>query len=367
LIAPSVVFQAASGYYLALFGPQGEFSSATPIQWDSGIPIPDGNQPYIVGLASSPLAGQIYGAALDSTLTSYLGRIDWASGQWTTIGKIGPQIFDLVSDPAGHLYALVAFNGGATTSTTELLSLNPSTGAPTVLLTLDDHQGGYNGSVGGALAFNTADGNIYYSDEDHNEKLFVDKINLNSLQQTNVLSSQQSLQPFGMAFSQGLLWLYDGDYWASADPTNFSADVTIYPANPVSTPAGDVYFDLIAFVPNALSCTPSPTVACLDGRFQVEVTYNATPTNGSGAGTVVLESSETVKFSFFDPANIEMVLKVLNGCTVDEHWWIFAGGLTDVGVNIKVTDTKTGAVKTYSSKKGNLFQTFADTSAFACP
>ena len=45
-----------------------------------------------------------------------------------------------------------------------------------------------------------------------------------------------------------------------------------------------------------------------------------------------------------------------------------SGGLTDVGVSIKITDTGTGVAKTYTSAKGHLFQPFAEnTAAFACP
>ena len=44
-----------------------------------------------------------------------------------------------------------------------------------------------------------------------------------------------------------------------------------------------------------------------------------------------------------------------------EHkWWVFAGGLTDVGVTNKATDTSSGAAKTYTSTKSRVFQTFAD-------
>jgi hypothetical protein len=83
---------------------------------------------------------------------------------------------------------------------------------------------------------------------------------------------------------------------------------------------------------------------------------------------VVLESTQSVKFTFFDPGNIELILKVLDACVPPfNKWWVFGGGLTDVGVTITVTDSSTRAVKTYTSAKGKLFQTFADTSAFGCP
>lgn len=50
------------------------------------------------------------------------------------------------------------------------------------------------------------------------------------------------------------------------------------------------------------------------------------------------------------------------------YLWFFSGGLTDQGVEIKVTDTKTGAVRTYTNIRGRPFDAIQGTSAFAtCP
>lgn len=59
---------------------------------------------------------------------------------------------------------------------------------------------------------------------------------------------------------------------------------------------------------------------------------------------------------------------MLDACSPPfNKWWVFGGGLTNVGVLVTVTDTKTGAQKTYSNQKGTLFKSFADTAAFTCP
>ena len=71
---------------------------------------------------------------------------------------------------------------------------------------------------------------------------------------------------------------------------------------------------------------------------------------------------------FFKAANVEVVLKVLNGCASNGHYWFFAGGLTNVEVVIKVKDTLTGAEQTYTNPLGQPFQPIQDTAAFAtCP
>lgn len=75
-------------------------------------------------------------------------------------------------------------------------------------------------------------------------------------------------------------------------------------------------------------------------------------------------------FFFFDPDNIEMVVKVLDACNLEgfNSFWVFAGGLTNVEVELTVTDTQTGQIKTYSNPLNTPFQPIQDTQAFAtCP
>ena len=73
-------------------------------------------------------------------------------------------------------------------------------------------------------------------------------------------------------------------------------------------------------------------------------------------------------FWFFTSGNVEMLVKALNACTFNNHFWLFAGGLTNVEVTITVTDTVAGVVKTYTNPINTAFQPIQDTSAFAtCP
>jgi hypothetical protein len=60
---------------------------------------------------------------------------------------------------------------------------------------------------------------------------------------------------------------------------------------------------------------------------------------------------------------VELVIKALDGRAVDGKFWIFYGALSDVHYTITVTDTQTGAVKTYTNPSGQL-ASVADTSAF---
>jgi len=113
------------------------------------------------------------------------------------------------------------------------------------------------------------------------------------------------------------------------------------------------------------TCTPGPATLCLNGgRFAAGVDWR-TPQGSHGAGQAVQLTSETGYFSFSDPANIELAIKVLDACSQSGAFWVFAAGLTDVEVAITVTDTRTGFVRHYHNSAGQAFLPIQDTSAFA--
>jgi 6-phosphogluconolactonase len=115
-------------------------------------------------------------------------------------------------------------------------------------------------------------------------------------------------------------------------------------------------------------CTPSATAMCLNNdRFKVQATFNA-GASGSGAAQAVGLTSDTGYLWFFSSSNVEAIVKVLNGCGLNGHYWVFAGGLTNVAVTLTVTDTQTGISQPYSNPAGTTFQPIQDTSAFStCP
>jgi hypothetical protein len=115
-------------------------------------------------------------------------------------------------------------------------------------------------------------------------------------------------------------------------------------------------------------CTPNATTLCLNNsRYRVTVTF-ATNAGQSGNGMAVSETTDTGMFWFFSANNIEMIIKVVNGCALNSRYWVFAGGLTNVAVTMTVTDTSNGTTRTYSNPQNTAFQPIQDTSAFAtCP
>lgn len=110
-----------------------------------------------------------------------------------------------------------------------------------------------------------------------------------------------------------------------------------------------------------------PPLTLRQGEFTVGATWQK-PSGEAGYGTPVSLTSDTGYFWFFNPANVEMVVKVLNGCSVNGRYWVFASGLTNVRVVFTVTHIPTGNVKTYQNSMGLAFQPIQDTNAFAtCP
>ncbi|HEY0781430.1 MAG TPA: fibronectin type III domain-containing protein, partial [Thermoanaerobaculia bacterium] len=115
-------------------------------------------------------------------------------------------------------------------------------------------------------------------------------------------------------------------------------------------------------------CLPDNQTLCLaDGRVKVQV-VGKTRTD-SGAGSVISASSpDSGVFWFFAPDNWELVAKVLNGCALTHHYWVFFAAATDSQYTVTVTDSQTGAVKIYFNPLGNLPPAVADTIAFpVCP
>ncbi|HTG31551.1 MAG TPA: hypothetical protein VLB76_01370 [Thermoanaerobaculia bacterium] len=167
----------------------------------------------------------------------------------------------------------------------------------------------------------------------------------------------------GVAISQD-----DGATWQDASgalPNAVVLDLCLDPAS--GRLAAATYGRGIWELKSPPPCQPDATTLCLNGnRFEVKASW-ATVAN-SGAGQARPLTADTGYFWFFDPANVEMVIKVLRGCEVNGNYWVFAGGLTDVRTVLTVRDTRTGDVKTYTNPQGRAFQPIQDIDAFpSCP
>jgi photosystem II stability/assembly factor-like uncharacterized protein len=161
----------------------------------------------------------------------------------------------------------------------------------------------------------------------------------------------------------------DGDSWQDASAGLPNAVVLDLCRNPVSGRLGAATYgrglwELKAAPPGPLPCAADATTLCLNGgRFEVKATW-ATPAGVSGQGKASPLTADTGTFWFFDQANVEVVIKVLDACGYNQRFWVYAGGLTNVRVELTVRDTRTGNVRTYSNPQGKAFQPIQDTNAF---
>lgn len=105
-------------------------------------------------------------------------------------------------------------------------------------------------------------------------------------------------------------------------------------------------------------------VALRDGRFKVQV-YWKDHRGRSGVGKPVPDpASDSALFTFLGRDNWELLIKVLDGCALNEHFWVFGSAATDVEYTISVTDTQSGANWTYFNPLGNASDAINDTTAF---
>lgn len=137
----------------------------------------------------------------------------------------------------------------------------------------------------------------------------------------------------------------------------------------ISKPGGSatVHFDNVVF--KLSHCSPADDVLCLNnGRFQVSANWRTA--DASGRAHVVQLTNDTGYLWFFHPDNVEVVVKVLDACESFGRFWVFAGGLTNVEVDLTVTDTQGGGLRTntYRNPLNEPFAPLQDTDAFAtCP
>ncbi len=105
---------------------------------------------------------------------------------------------------------------------------------------------------------------------------------------------------------------------------------------------------------------------CLNNRFAVTATWRdfAGHTGTANAGTL---TDDTGYLWFFNEANVEVVLKMVDAGTFNQHFWVYYGALSNVEYTLTVTDTVAGGPpRIYHNDLGQ-FGSFGDITAFPAP
>jgi ELWxxDGT repeat protein len=115
------------------------------------------------------------------------------------------------------------------------------------------------------------------------------------------------------------------------------------------------------------ACVPTTTRFCiLNNRFAVTATWRdfAGHTGTANAGTL---TDDTGYLWFFNEANVEVVLKMVDAGAFNGHFWVYYGALSNVEYTLTVTDTVVGGPpKLYRNALGQ-FGSFGDIEAFPAP
>jgi hypothetical protein len=108
------------------------------------------------------------------------------------------------------------------------------------------------------------------------------------------------------------------------------------------------------------------SLCLLGGRFRVRVAWESE--RASGLGTAVPLSDRSALFWFFEPSNVEVLVKMIDACDGFGRFWFFASATTNLGLTLTVTDTSTEESITYRNALGQAALPILDTTSFIrCP
>lgn len=103
-----------------------------------------------------------------------------------------------------------------------------------------------------------------------------------------------------------------------------------------------------------------------DGRFEVFIDWRDFD-NRTGVGKPVPGATDdSTLFTFFGGENWEVLVKILDACTLNGKFWVLTAAATTVEYTITIEDTLTGAVWTYDNPLGFPSPAVTDIEAFDC-
>ncbi|MCP3962594.1 MAG: hypothetical protein GY719_32540 [bacterium] len=104
------------------------------------------------------------------------------------------------------------------------------------------------------------------------------------------------------------------------------------------------------------------------GRFEIELAWRDFQGVTGEGHPVPGGTPDSGLLWFFQPDNWEMLIKVLDGCDINDRVWVFAATASDVEYTLRVTDVLSGEAKEYHNPLGRAAPAITDTGAFSvCP
>ena len=113
------------------------------------------------------------------------------------------------------------------------------------------------------------------------------------------------------------------------------------------------------------TCEPDAETLCLaDSRYLVTAEWWTADGRAGTARVAYAGTNDSGLFWFFNRENREILIKLLDGCAVNGHVWVYGASTTDLGYALRVTDTATGAVREYRNEPGRPAAAITDAAAF---
>ena len=113
-------------------------------------------------------------------------------------------------------------------------------------------------------------------------------------------------------------------------------------------------------------CEPGGNVVTLSGGYDVRMCYETPSGARLDASNYHLESTASGLLHFFDRDNVEVLVKVLDGCAINGHKWVFIAPVTTLAYNLEIVERITGRRFARSNPGGVTAQTVSDTMALPC-
>lgn len=117
------------------------------------------------------------------------------------------------------------------------------------------------------------------------------------------------------------------------------------------------------------ACATNETTMCLGSGRGFRATADWTDFDGDSGVAKVRDIGlkSAGLFWFFGESNPEVLVKVINGCSVNGHYWVFAAGTTNVEYSLWVEELESGQSRHYHNPLGKASEAVTDTTAFPCP
>ncbi len=152
-------------------------------------------------------------------------------------------------------------------------------------------------------------------------------------------------------------WVADEDESTKAYGIRLAVDHPTAPPDPDPDPDPEEFTE----------CVPTTAPLVFDGGYQVSMCWEASDGRVGDGKAGIWASSQSGLLWFFNRENAEVLIKVLDGCAINGHRWVFVAPVTDLAFNLHVVDRQDSSRRwTQRNPLGRTAPTRSDTMAFRC-